>query len=157
MRAVVALLVIVESWYLWGSLEGVLNYTEVIRSVGEVEQTYSDPTRSNYVRSSTAGRTFRCVSIPLLTVSGTEQLLKRKVLLLAGLSAANPVPITFLFSAFQRILNDTALTYLLKSLDFTYIPVVNLDAFEDQSRYYDIKQVVAAFANNRNGTGCAIE
>jgi hypothetical protein len=157
MKAVIALLISVESWYLWGSLEGFLNYTEVMRSVGDVEQTYSDPTRSNYVRNSTLGRTFRCLSIPALTVSGTEQLLKRKVLLLAGLSAANPAPISFLFSAFQRILNDTAFTYLLKSLDFTYIPALNLDALEDQSRYYDVKHVLASFANNRNGTGCSIE
>lgn len=157
MKAVLVLLVSVESWYLWGSLEGALNSTEVLSSLGEVEKTHSDPMRSNYIRSSSLGRTFRTLSIPALALSGPEQLSRRRILLLAGLSASNPLPITFLFSAFLRLLNDSSLAYLLKSFDFTYIPALNFDAFEDQSRFYSIKRVLAPFANNRNGTGCAIE
>lgn len=157
MKAVLVLLISVEGWHLWGSLEGALNSTEVLGCVGEVEKTYSDPMSSSYVRRSSLGRTFRTLSIPVLAVSGPEQVSRRRILLLAGLSAANPLPTTFLFSAFARLLNDSSVSYLLKSLEFTYIPVLNFDAFEDQSRFYSVKRVLAPFANNRNGTGCAVE
>ena len=142
----------VSSWVFSGSLEGGLNTTELKQALLDLERNYTVS-----VSSAELQRTFRCLPIPLLTISDSSHAAKRKILLVAGFSAENPAPISFLFSAIHRVLSDPSLFYLLKSLELTYIPVLNWDAYTDQTNYYAVKSTLLPFTNNRNGTGCATE
>lgn len=145
--------------YPTGSMNSLYNYTEVFAYLSLLQATFPDYVLPPQVSNRSIGHSYHREAIFAIDLTAPNGLiLKERMIVTAGHSAASPVATSFVVYVIKRLVDmreEPLIRYLLAVLRFSFVPVVNPDALKAQSEYFKAENAFwLGFVTNANVTAC---
>ena len=109
--------------------DGFTDYVGLVAFLNAEVAAHPDLTNLTYIGSSQKGK-----QIPFITLTRKNGKPKTKVWLQGGLHGDEPAGTEALLYLTDRLLNDSAYTYLLNDLEIGLVPMANIDGYEKLTR-----------------------
>ncbi len=110
--------------------KGFTNYNELIVFINQLQKKYPDIVSIKHIGESQKGK-----SVPLVILNKKSDTKKLKVFFQGGLHGDEMASSEGVLFIMDKLLNDTAYSYLLNKLEIAIIPIANIDGYEVQDRY----------------------